>query len=99
MKPGTSLFLAVLAIAFASLRAEPDVAPPVDVVPYAGLSPEDACKFATLPPGFKLYPFAGEPDIKQPIAFCEDHRGRIWVAEGNTYPVRAAEGEGQDRII
>jgi len=32
--------------------------------------------------------FAGEPDIVQPIAFCLDHRGRVWVAEGLTYPRR-----------
>ncbi len=30
---------------------------------------------------------------------CFDARGRIWVAEGHTYPQRAAEGEGRDRIV
>ena len=34
---------------------------------------------------------AAEPDVKQPIAFCEDHKGRLWVAEGYTYP-RRSEG-------
>lgn len=62
--------------------------PPADVVAYAGLSVKDACDKATLPPGFKMYPFAGEPDLVQPIAFCLDHRGRVWVAEGLTYPRR-----------
>ncbi|HMC26268.1 MAG TPA: PVC-type heme-binding CxxCH protein, partial [Verrucomicrobiae bacterium] len=62
--------------------------PPADVVPFAGLSPERAAKEATLPPGFKMHVFAGEPDIVQPIAFCLDHRGRVWVAEGMTYPRR-----------
>jgi putative membrane-bound dehydrogenase-like protein len=62
--------------------------PPADIVPFAGLSPEDAAKDATLPPGFKMHVFAGEPDIKQPIAFCLDDRGRVWVAEGYTYPRR-----------
>ncbi|MBI3850016.1 MAG: c-type cytochrome [Verrucomicrobia bacterium] len=74
-------------------------APPADVVPYAGLSPADAAKFATLPPGFKMHVFAGEPDIVQPIAFCLDDRGRVWVAEGLTYPIRAPEGQGKDRIL
>ncbi len=73
--------------------------PPADVVPYAGLSPEDAAKFATLPPGFKMHVFAGEPEIVQPIAFCLDDRGRVWVAEGLTYPIRAPEGQGKDRIL
>ena len=63
-------------------------APPADVVPFAGLSPQDACDKATLPPGFKMHVFAGEPDLVQPIAFCLDHRGRVWVAEGMTYPRR-----------
>src|SRR5204863_2042858 len=62
--------------------------PPADIVPYAGLSPQDACDKASLPPGFKMHVFAGEPDVKQPIAFCLDDRGRVWVAEGYTYPRR-----------
>ncbi len=28
-----------------------------------------------------------------------DHRGRLWVAEAHTYPERAPEGEGEDRIL
>ena len=70
-----------------------------DVVSFAGLSAEDAAAKAKLPPGFKMHLFAGEPDVRQPIAFCLDHRGRVWVAEGYTYPVRAAEGQGKDRIL
>ena len=78
------------------VHAEP---PPADLVPFAGLSPEDAAAKATLPPGFKLHLFAGEPDIVQPIAFCLDHRGRVWVAEGLCYPRRHEEGKGIDRIL
>src|SRR6266542_1893830 len=59
--------------------------PPADIVPFAGLSPQEACDKASLPPGFKMHVFAGEPDVKQPIAFCLDDRGRVWVAEGYTY--------------
>src|SRR5204862_2799836 len=66
-------------------------APPADVVPFAGLSPQDACDKATLPPGFKMHVFAAEPDLVQPIAFCLDHRGRVWVAEGMTYPRRRGQ--------
>src|SRR3989475_23006 len=61
---------------------------PADRVPFAGLSPQDACDKASLPPGFKMRVFAAEPDLVQPIAFCLDHRGRVWVAEGLTYPRR-----------
>ena len=62
--------------------------PPADVVAHAGLSPENAAAKATLPPGFKMHVFASEPDIVQPIAFCLDARGRVWLAEGRTYPRR-----------
>ncbi len=34
-----------------------------------------------MPEGFKVKLFAGEPDVQQPIAFCFDDRGRLWVAE------------------
>src|ERR1041385_2156684 len=74
-------------------------APPVDEVKFAGLPPERAAKEMTLPPGFKATLFAGEPDIVQPIAFCIDDRGRLWVVEGMTYPKRMPEGEGKDRIL
>jgi putative membrane-bound dehydrogenase-like protein len=56
---------------------------------YAGLSPQEAVKKMTVPPGFKVDLIAAEPDIVQPIAFTFDARGRIWVVEGNTYPQRA----------
>ena len=35
----------------------------------------------------------------RPIAFTLDDRGRLWVAEAHTYPVRAPEGQGRDRIL
>src|SRR5439155_21177583 len=65
-----------------------DDLPPIDPIKFDGLSPEDAAKEMTLPPGFKATLFAGEPDVKQPIAFAIDDRGRLWVAEAYTYPIR-----------
>ncbi len=73
--------------------------PAMDALKFSGLSPEEAAKQMTLPPGFKATLFAGEPDVQQPIAFAIDHRGRLWVAEAYTYPLRAAEGKGKDRIV
>ena len=72
---------------------------PADTYKFAGLPPDQAVKEMTLPPGFRAQLFAGEPDVKQPIAFAIDDRGRLWVAEGYTYPKRAPEGEGKDRIL
>ncbi len=65
----------------------------------AGLPPEEAAANMTVPPGFRVQLAAGEPQVHQPIAFSIDHRGRVWVAEAHTYPNRAPEGEGQDKII
>ena len=62
--------------------------PPADTVLFAGLEPAAAVRAATLPPGFRLHLAAAEPEVVQPIAFCEDDRGRLWVAEGLTYPRR-----------
>ncbi len=73
--------------------------PPTDTVAFAGLSPAEAVKAATLPPGFRLHLAAAEPDVRQPIAFCDDDRGRLWVAEGFTYPKRREEGQGLDRVL
>jgi putative membrane-bound dehydrogenase-like protein len=70
-------------------KAEPP--PPADVYKFAGLKPEEAAKAMTVPPGFEVSLFAGEPDIQQPIAFCFDHRGRLWVVEAFTYPQRNPE--------
>jgi len=82
-----------------ALAAASEPVPPADVIKFAGLSPEGAAREMSLPPGFKATLFAGEPDVKQPIAFALDHRGRLWIAEAYTYPVRAKEGEGRDRIL
>ena len=73
--------------------------PPMDPVPNAGLSPADAARAMRLPPGFSVKLAASEPDVVRPIAFTLDDRGRLWVAEAHTYPVRAPEGKGRDRIL
>src|SRR5262249_7793734 len=77
---------------------KPQAATP-DVYKYAGLPPEKAAAAMTVPEGFTVTLFAGEPDVGQPIAMCLDDRGRLWVAEAYTYPVRAPEGQGKDRIL
>ncbi len=61
---------------------------PPDSYKHAGLKPQEAARAMTVPPGFEVTLFAGEPDVHQPVAFCIDHRGRLWVAEAYTYPRR-----------
>src|SRR5437870_13854047 len=72
---------------------------PPDVYKYAGLPPKKAAEVMTVPEGFEVKLFAGEPDVHQPIAFCLDDRGRVWVAEAYCYPVRRPEKEAKDRIV
>ena len=81
------------------LKQAADAPPPVDSVKFAGLGPEEAAAATTVPEGFSMKLFAGEPDVQQPIAFALDDRGRVWVAEAYTYPRRAPEGQGKDRIL
>ena len=64
-----------------------------------GLAPADAARQMTVPSGFQVKLAAGEPKIHQPIGFTIDHRGRLWVAEAYTYPRRAPEGKGKDKIV
>ena len=59
-----------------------------------------AAEKMTLPEGFKATLFAGEPDVVQPIAFCFDDRGRLWVAECLSYPNWEADPKkGRDRVV
>ena len=82
------------------LRPEDIVAlPPIDPVIHAGLSGADAVDAMTVPDGFSVTLAAAEPDVVRPITFTHDDRGRLWVVEAHTYPERAPEGEGRDRIL
>ena len=65
------------------------------------VSPREAVGRMAVPDGFRVTLFAGEPDVVQPIAFCFDDRGRLWVAESHTYPdwQRDLSQPGRDRIL
>ena len=67
---------------------------PVIEKPFA---PLEAARTMQVPEGFEVTLFAGEPDIRQPVGFCIDDRGRLWVAEANNYPDK--EGGKRDRIV
>jgi uncharacterized cupredoxin-like copper-binding protein len=73
--------------------------PPMDPILHAGLSGVEAARAMTVPKGFTVTLAAAEPAVVRPIGFALDDRGRLWVAEARTYPVRAAEGKGLDRIL
>jgi putative membrane-bound dehydrogenase-like protein len=75
------------------------ILPPLDPVVHAGLSGKEAAKSMTTQQGFSVSLAASEPDVVRPISFAIDTRGRLWVAEAHTYPVRAPDGQGKDRIL
>lgn len=75
------------------------ILPPRDVVTHAGLSGNEAVAAMDVPEGFTIQLAAEEPRVIRPIAFTLDDRGRLWVVEALTYPVRAPEGQGKDRIL
>jgi len=65
------------------------------------LSPEEAVKAMTLKEGFMANVYASEPMITQPMAFCWDDRGRLWVAENRDYESRSSgfSNDGNSRIL
>jgi putative membrane-bound dehydrogenase-like protein len=71
----------------------------IDIYTHDGLPPESAAHAMTVPPGFTVSLFAGEPDVVQPIAMAIDDRGRLWVAEAYSYPRRVPADQAKDRIL
>ena len=59
------------------------------------LTPEQAVAKMSIPDGFQVSIFASEPDIAEPIAFCFDDRGRMWVAENFNYQTRRQHTDDQ----
>ena len=59
--------------------------------------PQSALEKITVPEGFEVTLFAGDPDIRQPIGMCFDNRGRLWVAESYSYKEWGKRGE--DRVV
>lgn len=98
---GGSFVLSSVAWAVDRVESPPPTgAAPVASGPqYAGLSPQEAAQKMILPEGFKAVLVAGEPDVEQPIAMTIDDRGRIWVAESYSYPLKRKPEEGKDRIL
>jgi putative membrane-bound dehydrogenase-like protein len=71
----------------ATLAADPAPAP---------WAAEKAAKGMRVPAGFTVTLMAAEPDVVQPISFCFDDRGRIFVAEALNYA--DWQPTGKDRI-
>ncbi|HLL95607.1 MAG TPA: PVC-type heme-binding CxxCH protein [Spirosoma sp.] len=65
------------------------------------LTPNEAVKAMTVMPGFQVNTWASEPMMTQPMAFCWDDRGRLWVAENLDYESRGHgfSKAGNSRIL
>ena len=65
------------------------------------LTPDQAVAEMTVADGFTVNAFAAEPMIVQPMAFCWDDRGRLWVAENRDYESRVGgfSNSGKSRIL
>ncbi len=65
------------------------------------LTPEEAVANMTVKEGFKVNVWASEPMITQPMAFCWDDKGRLWIAENRDYESRGHgfSNAGNSRIL
>jgi len=65
------------------------------------LTPDQAVANMTLPDGYTVNAWASEPMMTQPMAFCWDDRGRLWVAENRDYESRGRgfSNAGNSRIL
>lgn len=68
-----------------------------DKPPGPALTPAEALKKMTVPPGFSVELVASEPAIVNPVAMTFDERGRLWITESLEYP-RHSAGPGKDRV-
>ncbi|MHC4995835.1 MAG: PVC-type heme-binding CxxCH protein, partial [Planctomycetota bacterium] len=62
-------------------------------------SAQESAAMITVPEGFSVTLFAGDPSVHQPIAFDIDDRGRLWVAECYTYEGGDYDLNKKDRIL
>ena len=65
------------------------------------LNPQEAVNAMTIKEGYKVNAYASEPMITQPMAFCWDDRGRMWIAENRDYENRqnGFSNSGDSRIL
>lgn len=65
------------------------------------LEPQEAVDIMTIKEGYQVNTYASEPMITQPMAFCWDDRGRMWIAENRDYESRGYgfSNSGDSRIL
>lgn len=65
------------------------------------LTGEQAIEKMTTAEGLEVSLVTSEPQITQPMAFCYDDRGRLWIAENRDYETRRSgfSNDGKSRIL
>ncbi|WP_420148783.1 PVC-type heme-binding CxxCH protein [Spirosoma sp.] len=65
------------------------------------LTPAEAVAAMTVAKGYQVNVWASEPMMTQPMAFCWDDRGRLWIAENRDYESRGKgfSNAGDSRIL
>ncbi|WP_425617515.1 PVC-type heme-binding CxxCH protein [Anatilimnocola sp. NA78] len=92
-----SLLVLFASLSGTFLTAEDFIPRRQDKLPGPALSPAEAIKKMTVPPGFSVELVASEPDIVNPVGMAIDERGRYWITESFEYP-RREPGPGRDRV-
>jgi len=100
---GAAIVLAVAACRDAPLFAADDAPHSTntqpETIPFT--TPEQALAELKLPRGFTATLFAAEPMVRQPISMAFDERGRLWVAECDSYSdsTEKFSNAAKDRIV
>ncbi|HEV7350859.1 PVC-type heme-binding CxxCH protein [Telluribacter sp.] len=65
------------------------------------LNAQEAVAAMTVKDGYQVNVWASEPMMTQPMAFCWDDRGRLWIAENKDYESRGKgfSNAGDSRIL
>jgi putative membrane-bound dehydrogenase-like protein len=82
---GLSFIVLVLLVSAARAQSPPPAPKNTQQETIKLTTPEQAAASFATPEGFSVTLFASEPEISQPIGMTTDTRGRLWVAENNTY--------------
>ncbi|MEW4488879.1 PVC-type heme-binding CxxCH protein [Thalassoglobus sp. JC818] len=101
LKRSFCAFLALAWIGLQSCTANPPEVKNTQEETIPLLSPQQALEAWNWPEGFHVSLFASEPQIRQPISMTFDSRGRLWLAENDTYSDQSVGYDLQqhDRVI
>ncbi|TWT58140.1 hypothetical protein KOR42_15110 [Thalassoglobus neptunius] len=101
VSPAIYAILLLASIGIQSCLADPPEVKNTQEETIPLLTPQQALDAWNWPEGFQATLFAAEPQIRQPISMTFDSRGRLWLAENDTYSDQSQGYDLQqhDRVI